>query len=505
MLYHSTRDDSLTRTGSQALLEGLAKDGGLYVPESFPQLELDDFMDLSYQELACRILSLYFTEFSEEEISDIVKKAYGGKFDDPALAPLHFVNDQLGFLELFHGPTLAFKDMALSILPHLMRAAQEKMEDSRKRLILTATSGDTGKAAMEGFAGVDGMGVLVFYPYKGVSPIQERQMLTQPESNVRADAVKGNFDDCQKEVKKLFEDQNLAKKLEEKDIALSSANSINIGRLIPQIVYYFDGYRNWVKKDKLKKGETLNVIVPTGNFGDVLAAFYAKEMGLPLGQIAVASNDNKVLFDFAETGNYDANRKLTLTSSPSMDILVSSNLERYLYLKEGNDEKIREKMKELKEEGHFSFPKEALYLASWANEEEVSAAIREVFENANYLMDPHTAVAYASAKKLSLPGPLMIVSTASPYKFPNKILESLGKKVPDHWVDAVESISEETGLEIPKAIRNMFICETRKERVISKDEMEDEVLYASSGEGFVFGYHSILSRPLYNINRNRHS
>ena len=505
MLYHSTRDENLKRTGAEALLEGLASDGGLYVPESFPKLSLDDFLDLSYEDLASLILSLYFTDFSREEFLPMVKAAYQEKFDDPALTPVHFVRDGLGFLELFHGPTLAFKDMALSILPHLMKKAQDRLGDCRQRLILTATSGDTGKAAMEGFAGIEGMGVLVFYPYQGVSPMQERQMLTQTEYNVQADAVRGNFDDCQREVKKLFEDQELSRSLAEKGVALSSANSINIGRLIPQIVYYFDGYRQWVQKGRLKKGELLNVIVPTGNFGDVLAAFYAKEMGLGLGEIVVASNDNKVLYDFSQSGTYDANRKLILTSSPSMDILISSNLERFLYLKEGKTEKIRQRMGDLKEKGIFEYPREALYKAAWAKEEETSFAIREVFEKDHYLMDPHTAVAYASAKKLSLEGPLMIVSTASPYKFPKKILNSLGKEVPDHWMDAVRAISKETGLEIPQPIKAMGSSEPRKERVISPEEMKEEVLFAGSGKGFVLGYDSILSRPLYNINRFRNS
>ena len=505
MLYHSTRDEKDKKTGAEALLEGLAPDGGLYVPDYFPQLCWDDFSHCSYEELASLILSLYFTDFSQEDLRDMVRAAYGNGFDDPALSPVHFIKDDLGFLELFHGPTLAFKDMALSILPYLMKAAQSLLDDHRQRLILTATSGDTGKAAMEGFAGVEGMGVLVFYPDQGVSPMQERQMLTQAEVNVRADAVQGNFDDCQREVKRLFEDQELIEELKQKGVVLSSANSINIGRLIPQIVYYFDGYRQWVQSGKIRKGEDLNVIVPTGNFGDVLAAFYAREMGLPLGKIAVASNDNKVLYDFSNTGTYDANRELILTSSPSMDILISSNLERYLYLKEGNAEKIRQKMEDLRKKGQFDFPKEALYPSSWAREEETTLAIEKVFTRDHYLMDPHTAVAYVAANKLDIDSPLMIVSTASPFKFPGKILRALGMDVPDHWMDQVKGIAQAAMIDLPQPVKKMFACESREKRVIALEQMKEEVRYAGSGKGFVLGYDSILSRPLYNINRYRYS
>lgn len=478
--YHSTRDAHVKATASEAILQGLAPDGGLYVPDHIPQVDFSQWMDWDYRTMCRKVLSLYLNDFTKREVDEAVEQAYSGKFDVDDLVDIKFMKKlhagvealdsknlasrntdaghatlghadcnhadaseekahPIGFLELFHGPTRAFKDMALSLLPQLMTRAAKK--DDKKILILVATSGDTGKAAMEGFADVPGVEVVVFYPHGGVSPVQLRQMMTQRGDNVYAFAIEGNFDDAQTGVKQIFRDQGVAQALAKQNTILSSANSINIGRLIPQIVYYIYGYSRFMKSKKISYGETVDVVVPTGNFGNILAASYAKEMGLPVGRLLCAANDNHVLADFFQTGVYDRRRKLLLTSSPSMDILISSNLERYLYLRNPDTAAIRARMQALQSEGVFSVDPETLgVVGTWANEAEVTQAIRDLYDSADhYLVDPHTAVAYAALQKIGVERPTLVVSTASPYKFVEKVWDSVREK---DWVLGRENVLE---------------------------------------------------------------
>lgn len=475
MLFHSTRNSANKLLASKAIIEGLAPDKGLYVPEYFPKLNIEKILHKNYAEIAQEIISMFFDDFSYEEVGKMIKSAYTNKFDDPAITPVKFINGQKAFLELWHGPTLAFKDIALSVLPELLIAAKKKEENKKKILILTATSGDTGKAAMEGFRGLSSCSVLVFYPNGGVSEIQERQMLSSSSYNVKAFAVEGDFDDCQRAVKEIFSDKNYCEKMSELGVELTSANSINIGRLIPQIVYYFDAYRQYLLKGRLNLGDKLNVVVPTGNFGDVLAAFYAKEMGLYLGRIGVASNSNKVLADFAETGTYDARRNLILTKSPSMDILISSNLERYLYLKLKDENRVAELMRDLKESKTMSFSKDYLYEAAWASEYEMSDAIKEVYEKYKYVIDPHTAIAYACEKKLGFKGACLILSTASPYKFPSAVLDSLGEKVEGDPIQDINKLSKISETKIPDQMKSVLNKQNLKKEIISKEEIRSKL------------------------------
>ena len=350
LIYRSTRNANETATASEAILKGLANEGGLFVPDSIPALDvsLTDLAQMNYQQVAYEVMKLMFTDFTEEELRNCIEKAYDSKFDDEAIAPLVKVEDTY-YLELFHGATIAFKDMALSILPHLMTTSAKKNQVKNEIVILTATSGDTGKAAMAGFADVEGTRIIVFYPKNGVSKVQELQMRTQKGANVDVVAIHGNFDNAQSGVKQMFEDQELAKELADKGYQFSSANSINIGRLVPQAAYYVYAYTKLLANGEIKDGEKINVVVPTGNFGNILAAYYAKNLGVPIAKLICASNDNKVLYDFFQTGTYDKNREFVLTTSPSMDILISSNLERLIYLICGEDsEKTKELMEELK-------------------------------------------------------------------------------------------------------------------------------------------------------------
>ena len=356
ILYKSTRNGSKPIPASQAVLKGLADDGGLFVPERIPALDktLEEYAGMSYQETAYEIMKLYLTDYTEEELKDCIAKAYDGKFDTEKIAPLAEA-DGAWYLELFHGPTIAFKDMALSILPHLMTTAARKNHIRNEIVILTATSGDTGKAALAGFADVKGTRIVVFYPKDGVSPIQEKQMVTQKGDNTFVVGIRGNFDDAQTGVKKIFADEALKSRLDAHGFQFSSANSINIGRLVPQIVYYVYAYATLLKEGKVKSGEQINVVVPTGNFGNILAAYYAKHMGLPIDRLICASNENRVLYDFFQSGTYDRNRKFVLTSSPSMDILISSNLERLIYQIAGEDgEKNAALMAELAKDGAYT-------------------------------------------------------------------------------------------------------------------------------------------------------
>ena len=360
LLYQSTRNTDETVTASAAILKGLADDGGLYVPQSIPTLDVDlaALSKMSYQEIAYEVMKLFLTDFSEEELKDCIKKAYDQKFDTPQIAPVREANGTW-YLELFHGSTIAFKDMALSILPHLMTTAAKKNQIKEEIVILTATSGDTGKAALAGFANVPGTKIIVFYPKDGVSAVQEMQMITQKGNNTYVIGIEGNFDDAQTGVKKIFGNKQLAMELKEKGYRFSSANSINIGRLVPQIVYYVYSYVELIRKGVLKEGEELNVVVPTGNFGNILAAYYAKEMGIPIHKLICASNENKVLYDFFTTGIYDRNREFILTTSPSMDILISSNLERLIFKIAGEDAKKNQSfMTSLKETGCYQITPE---------------------------------------------------------------------------------------------------------------------------------------------------
>ena len=442
LVYQSTRDEKNTVTASQAILQGLATDGGLFTPVSYPQVELDfdTLKDASYQEVAKLVLSAFLDDFTAEELDYCISHAYDSKFDTPAIAPLVKLDGQYN-LELFHGSTIAFKDMALSILPYFMTTAAKKHGLENKIVILTATSGDTGKAAMAGFADVPGTEIIVFYPKDGVSKVQELQMTTQTGDNTHVIAIDGNFDDAQTNVKHMFNDVELREKLAANKMQFSSANSMNIGRLVPQIVYYVYAYAQLVKTGQITAGEKVNFTVPTGNFGNILAAFYAKQIGLPVGKLICASNENNVLTDFFETHVYDKKRSFKVTTSPSMDILVSSNLERLIFHLLGNDAtKTKELMESLVATGQYqlsNFDKDILELfaAAYADEAETAAEIKRVYEASDYIEDPHTAVASAVYQKYRTQtgdaAKTVIASTASPYKFP---------------VVAVEAVTGETGL-----------------------------------------------------------
>ena len=411
ILYRSTRGNAETVTASQAILKGLADDGGLFVPERIPALDVDmnTLAGMTYQEVAYEVMSRFLTDFTKEELQTCIARAYDEKFDTDEIAPLHQA-DGAYFLELFHGATIAFKDMALSILPHLMTTAARKNQVHNDIVILTATSGDTGKAALAGFADVPGTRIIVFYPKDGVSPIQEKQMVTQKGENTFVVAIRGNFDDAQTGVKKMFSDEELSRKLDQAGYQFSSANSINIGRLVPQVVYYVYAYATLYKQGKIGRDEKINVTVPTGNFGNILAAYYAKQMGLPIDMLLCASNENKVLYDFFKSGTYDRNREFILTSSPSMDILISSNLERLIYHLTGDDaDQNRAFMESLSREGRYAITpemKEQLsdFYGNYASEEETAAVIADIYRKDGYVIDTHTAVAADVYRKYAKSG-----------------------------------------------------------------------------------------------------
>lgn len=468
MRYHSSRSKSLEASASQAILEGIAPDGGLYVPQSLPIVDFAAWQGDSYLEIAEKIFSLFLTDFDPERIRGLLAKSYGANFQDPRITPVHRLDERTGVLELWHGPSLAFKDLALQVLPRLFLEAKKIRGVEDRFLILTATSGDTGKAAMAGFAGVPDSYVAVFYPDGGVSRMQERQMLTPSQANVAAFALEGNFDDCQREVKALMQDPTLADRLALEGIRLSSANSINIGRLIPQMVYYIAAYFQAVPSF----GLPLSVVVPSGNVGNILAARYVKAMGLPLADIQLASNRNRVLFDFLTTGHYQARRPLYRTSSPSMDILVASNLERYLYLLTGDEKLVGGLMADLKETGHFYYDPSLLDLtASWADEDQVMSSIREVFDHYGYLMDPHTGVAASGTFERDLPGYRLIVSTASPYKFPDSVLKALAREIPQDLLDQLARVREILGGPLPPAVKVLMEKEPLEKTRLSTGEI----------------------------------
>ena len=485
--YRSTRGDSEQVTASQAILRGLAKDGGLYMPETIPQLEksLKEMASLTYQETAYEVMKLFLTDFTEEELKGCIGRAYDEKFDTEEIAPL-VKADGAYYLELFHGSTIAFKDMALSILPHLMTVSAKKNHAEHDIVILTATSGDTGKAAMAGFADVPGTRIIVFYPKGGVSQVQELQMVTQKGNNTSVVAIHGNFDNAQSGVKEIFEDKELEKELAEAGYQFSSANSINIGRLVPQVVYYVYAYAKLLENEEITEGEELNVTVPTGNFGNILAAYYAKQMGVPIGKLICASNENKVLFDFFETGVYDRNREFILTSSPSMDILISSNLERLIYAAAGKDaEKDAQLMAQLKDKGVYEITPEmredlADFAGGYATEEECRDTIRKTYESTGYVMDTHTAVAAAVCAKYRRNSgddrKCLVASTASPYKFIHSVMSAIDEKyaAADEF-DLIDELSRISGTEVPRAIEEIRSAEIRHCRECDADRMKETV------------------------------
>ncbi len=487
LLYKSTRDAQHTVTASEAILKGLAPDGGLFVPVSMPKLDvtMEQLKDMSYQETAYAVMKQFLTDFTEEELKHCITCAYDSKFDTEVIAPLVKVGDTY-HLELFHGATIAFKDMALSILPHLLTTSAKKNHVTREIVILTATSGDTGKAALAGFADVPGTRIIVFYPKNGVSRVQELQMVTQKGVNTSVVAIQGNFDNAQTGVKALFEDQELEQELSEKGFQFSSANSINIGRLVPQVVYYVYAYAKLLKNEEITLGEEINVTVPTGNFGNILAAYYAKQMGVPIAKLICASNENKVLFDFFRTGTYDKNREFVLTSSPSMDILISSNLERLIYMIAGADaEKDQELMDALKAEGRYDITpemKEKLsdFAGGYATEEETRAAIRDTYQSTGYVMDPHTAVAVhvcrAYRKDSGDQRKQLIASTASPYKFVKSVMTAIDEKYGSMEEFAlIDELEKASGTPVPHAIEEIRNAQILHTRECDVDKMKDTV------------------------------
>ena len=491
MKYYSTRDSALRIGGAEAVKMGLSRDGGLLTPETIPQIGADFLNSLvhaSYQRRAAKVMALYLTDYSEEELLGFAENAYGpDKFDHPAAAPLRKVDGSTHCLELWHGPTCAFKDMALQVLPHLLTASLEKNDEKKTVCILVATSGDTGKAALEGFRNVDKTRILVFYPKDGVSEIQELQMVTQEGGNVGVCAVVGNFDDAQSGVKTLFADEALAAELAERGYFLSSANSINWGRILPQIVYYASAYCDLLKAGAISKGQTVNVCVPTGNFGNILAAYYAKAMGIPINRLICASNQNNVLTDFINTGTYDRNRAFYNTLSPSMDILISSNLERMLFELSGRDDRlVREYMSQLAEYGSYrvdssirtKLKKE--FSAGYCDDQETKAMIARMWNERSYLIDPHTAVAFhvleEYREETGDDTPTVVVSTASPFKFCDSVLDALGVKQHKAGLEILDQLTEVTGVPTPMPLARLKKRRRRFDGTVDKTAMQGSVL-----------------------------
>lgn len=487
IMYSSTRNAQNRVTASRAILNGLAEDGGLYVPEQIPALDipLSRLAGMTYQETAFEVMRRFLTDFTEEELKRCISCAYDSKFDTEEIAPIHEADGNY-YLELFHGATIAFKDMALSILPYLMTTAAAKNQEKHEIVILTATSGDTGKAALAGFADVPGTRIIVFYPKDGVSRVQEKQMVTQKGENTCVIGIKGNFDDAQTGVKKLFADEDLKQELAEAGFCFSSANSINIGRLVPQIVYYVYTYGRLLAAGKIAEGEKINVVVPTGNFGNILAAFYAKNMGLPIERLICASNENKVLFDFFQTGVYDRKREFKLTSSPSMDILISSNLERLIYRIAGNDaEKNAAFMAALSQTGEYRITDEMKkvltdFCGGYATEEQTAEEIRHLYESDGYVIDTHTAVAsnvYRRYREETGDShAAVIASTASPYKFARSVMTAIDSAY-DSMDDfaLIDEMSVKSGVSVPKAIEEIRTAPVLHDQVIEIENMKSAV------------------------------
>ena len=491
MNYTSTRDNSVKVSAAYAIATGISPDGGLYVPENIPAFTYDELLAAAkadYRERAVSVLGKYLTDFTEEELRECVDGAYTGKFGGEDVAPVVDIAENRFVLELWHGPTCAFKDMALQLLPHLLTRSVKKTCDGKEIVILVATSGDTGKAALEGFKDVPGTRIIVFYPVEGVSAIQKRQMVTQEGGNVGVCAIKGNFDDAQTGVKKIFTDAAIAAELAEHNMAFSSANSINWGRLAPQIVYYISAYADLMNKGVIKnKGDKINVVVPTGNFGNILAAYYAKKMGLPIGKLICASNANNVLTDFIRTGVYDRNRKFYTTISPSMDILISSNLERLIYDLSGCDSaRVKGWMDSLARTGRYEVDDDVkarlaeLFWAGCCDDPSTQATIKQVFDEQNYLSDTHTAVAlnvYGQyVREFGSDVPTVIASTASPYKFAPAVLGAIAAdKLTDDEFDMLSSLSEVSGVATPAPLAGLKGKPVRFERVCDGSGMKEAV------------------------------
>ena len=473
--YKSTRGSERRLSAASAIIAGIAEDKGLYVPESVPALPMDieDMQKMNYKEIAYTIIRSFFDDYTDEEMKACVDGAYDGKFEADDVVPIVKAGDAY-FLELYHGRTAAFKDMALSILPYLLTTAVKKENEEAKICILTATSGDTGKAALEGFADVPGTEIIVFFPDKGVSEVQKRQMVSQEGANTHVFAINGNFDDAQTGVKKIFNDDAFAEKLAEAGCRLSSANSINIGRLIPQVAYYVYGYAKLAERGAIKTGDPINVVVPTGNFGNILAAYYAKQMGVPIDKLICASNKNKVLTDFINTGVYNIDREFYLTNSPSMDILISSNLERLLYHLAGNDgDKVKELMDALDSKKSYAIDEKIKsgmkdFYGGFCDVEETNAAIGRMFSENGYLMDTHTAVAYKVyedyKKETGDTKPTLIASTASAYKFAESVCEAIGLPKQENGFAAVSALAEKTGVRVPAGLKDLEKKEIRHNR-----------------------------------------
>ncbi|MBR6654710.1 MAG: threonine synthase [Oscillospiraceae bacterium] len=489
MRYVSTRDNALNMTAAQAIATGLSRDGGLFTPDTFPAVsmgEIELLCKADYRERAVKIMKLFLEEFTEEEIRGFAAAAYSDNYDTPDSAPLRKLDDTTAFLELWHGPTCAFKDMALQMLPHLLSASLKKSGENREVCILVATSGDTGKAALEGFKDVDGTSILVFYPEDGVSDVQKLQMTTQEGANVGVCAVKGNFDDAQSGVKAIFSDEQLREELNERGYFLSSANSINWGRLLPQVVYYFSAYCDMVNNGLVKLGDKVNFCVPTGNFGNILAGYYAMKMGLPVNRLVCASNANNVLTDFIKTGTYDKNRQFHTTVSPSMDILISSNLERLLFDLSGMDDaQIRSWMAMLSSEGKYTVPDEvkakldAVFSGGFCDDDTTRKVIGELYNEQNYLIDTHTAVAYKVLCDYRAENgdntPAVVVSTASPYKFCDAVLEAIGETADVPGLELVDKLSAVTGTAVPKPLETLRSKTRRFTESVEKTAMKEVV------------------------------
>lgn len=484
--YQSTRGSADKKTAAQAVIKGIAEDKGLYVPDSIPALPetVKQMTGRAYKDIAYSIIKAFFTDYTEDEMKACVNGAYDSKFESSEIVPITKAGDAY-FLELYHGKTAAFKDMALSILPYLLTTAMKKENEDKKICILTATSGDTGKAALEGFADVPGTEIIVFFPDHGVSQVQERQMITQEGTNTHVFAIKGNFDDAQTGVKKIFNDAAFEKDLAEAGCKLSSANSINIGRLVPQVAYYVYGYVKLVERGIISDGDKINIVVPTGNFGNILAAYYASRMGIPVNRFICASNENKVLTDFFNTGVYDTNREFYLTNSPSMDILISSNLERLLYHLSGNDgDEIKILMSRLETDRHYEVSSAIRngmkdFYGGFADVADTNETIGRMYKENGYLIDTHTAVAYKVYENyVAETGdktPSLIASTASPYKFADSVALSIGLKEEKSGFDYIKAVEAETGVKVPGCLRDLDKKPVRHGQVIDTDNMPEAV------------------------------
>ena len=482
MQFFSTRDRNRVVSASQAIAQGLSDEGGLFVPQSFPQVDVQAICGLGYPEMAAAIVGQYLTDYSQQFLAEAAKATYGEAFGGKAgyLAP---VSDSVYSLELWHGPTCAFKDYALQLMPKLLVEAKKNLNRTEKTLILVATSGDTGKAALDGYHDIPGVEIAVFFPTGGTSEIQRLQMATQEGENVAVYAVRGNFDDAQTGVKRVFSDGAIAAELAKRNIRLSSANSINWGRLVPQIVYYFAAYAQLLKAGKIAFGDKVDFCVPTGNFGDILAGYYAKQMGLPVGKLICASNENNVLTDFLTTGTYTAKREFFKTTSPSMDILVSSNLERLLYHVTGSDTEVAALMKSLAETSSYTVRPETLrtiqesFACGWSSEEQVAGEIRTRYEQDGYLCDTHTAVAFHVAAQHKRDGvPMVVLSTASPFKFPRSVLEALGQTAPANDFEAMQQLEEITGRTAPASLSALRRKAERFNTVIDPEQIAQVAL-----------------------------